>query len=172
LQITSRNKLMHKICRYYSNTSDCWWAWMYSSDWPTLCSNLALRDAPRAEAALRKTFGPQASIPTCDDHLGRSRSEVRYLADQVVLPKFMLKKVRKKNSLSSVKKLPLPKHSTWWWHQRRPCHDGSYRGMAIGQNSDVTAEAAGVVVMDNSLKKVMNLCISVVECASLPSRAR
>ena len=27
-------------------------------------------------------------------------------------------------------------------------------GMAIGQNSDVTAEAAGVVIMDNSLKKV------------------
>jgi P-type E1-E2 ATPase len=27
-------------------------------------------------------------------------------------------------------------------------------GMAIGLNSDVTAEAAGVVVMDNSLKKV------------------
>jgi cation transport ATPase len=27
-------------------------------------------------------------------------------------------------------------------------------GMAIGQNSDVTAEAAGVVVMDNSIKKV------------------
>ena len=27
-------------------------------------------------------------------------------------------------------------------------------GMAIGQNSDVTTEAAGVVVMDNSLKKV------------------
>ena len=27
-------------------------------------------------------------------------------------------------------------------------------GMAIGQNSDVTAEAAGVVLMDNSLKKV------------------
>jgi cation transport ATPase len=27
-------------------------------------------------------------------------------------------------------------------------------GMAIGQNSDVTAEAAGVVIMDNSLKRV------------------
>ena len=27
-------------------------------------------------------------------------------------------------------------------------------GMAIGQNSDVTAEAAGVVIMDNSLSKV------------------
>jgi P-type E1-E2 ATPase len=27
-------------------------------------------------------------------------------------------------------------------------------GMAIGQNSDVTTEAAGVVVMDNSLEKV------------------
>jgi P-type E1-E2 ATPase len=27
-------------------------------------------------------------------------------------------------------------------------------GMAIGQNSDVTAAAAGVVIMDNSLKKV------------------
>jgi cation transport ATPase len=26
--------------------------------------------------------------------------------------------------------------------------------MAIGQNSDVTTEAAGVVIMDNSLKKV------------------
>ena len=27
-------------------------------------------------------------------------------------------------------------------------------GMAIGQNSDVTAEAAGVMIMDNSLEKV------------------
>jgi P-type E1-E2 ATPase len=27
-------------------------------------------------------------------------------------------------------------------------------GMAIGQNSDVTTEAAAVVIMDNSLKKV------------------
>lgn len=27
-------------------------------------------------------------------------------------------------------------------------------GMAIGQNSDVTTEAAGVVIMDNSLRKV------------------
>jgi cation transport ATPase len=27
-------------------------------------------------------------------------------------------------------------------------------GIAIGQNSDVTSEAAGVVIMDNSLKKV------------------
>ena len=27
-------------------------------------------------------------------------------------------------------------------------------GMAIGQHSDVTAEAAGVVIMDNSLEKV------------------
>src|SRR5512147_2630818 len=27
-------------------------------------------------------------------------------------------------------------------------------GMAIGQNSDVTAEAAGVVIMDSSLRKV------------------
>jgi P-type E1-E2 ATPase len=27
-------------------------------------------------------------------------------------------------------------------------------GMAIGQNSDVTTEAAGVVIMDNSLEKV------------------
>jgi cation transport ATPase len=27
-------------------------------------------------------------------------------------------------------------------------------GMAIGQNSDVTAEAAGVVIMDNALGKV------------------
>ena len=27
-------------------------------------------------------------------------------------------------------------------------------GIAIGQNSDVTAEAAGVVIMDNSLTKV------------------
>lgn len=27
-------------------------------------------------------------------------------------------------------------------------------GMAIGQNSDVTADAAGAVIMDNSLRKV------------------
>jgi cation transport ATPase len=29
--------------------------------------------------------------------------------------------------------------------------------MALGQNSDVTAEAAGVVIMDNSLEKVDEL---------------
>ena len=38
-------------------------------------------------------------------------------------------------------------------------------GMAIGQNSDVTTEAAGVVVMDNSLEKVDEFMRA--ECSSV-----
>jgi len=45
-------------------------------------------------------------------------------------------------------------------------------GMGVGQNSDVTAEAADAVSMENSLKKWMNLCTSAGGCVPLLSRAR
>ncbi len=45
-------------------------------------------------------------------------------------------------------------------------------GMAIGQNSDVTAEAAGVVALESSLKKWMRSCTSVAGCVRLYFKAR
>jgi cation transport ATPase len=56
---------------------------------------------------------------------GDSESEVRHLADQVRITEIDAQKVM-----------------------------AATVGMAIGQNSDVTAEAAGVVVMESFLKRV------------------
>ena len=39
-------------------------------------------------------------------------------------------------------------------HQRRPGLTAATVGIAFGQNSDITAEAAGAVIMDSSLQKV------------------
>jgi len=86
---------------------------------------------------------------------GDRESEVRYLAEQVGIkeihaqqsPEEKLDLVRKETAISKTLYVGDGINDA-------PAMMAATVGMAIGQNSDVTAEAAGVVIMDSSLKKV------------------
>lgn len=86
---------------------------------------------------------------------GDRESEVRYLAGQVGItelhaeqtPEQKLALVRKETAIAKTLYVGDGINDA-------PAMMAATIGMAIGQNSDVTAEAAGVVVMDNSLEKV------------------
>ena len=115
-----------------------------------------LRDAPRAEGhSFIQHLGPKHQFQRIMIVSGDRESEVRYLAEQVGITEIQAQK-------SPEEKLVIVRKET---SQAKTLYVGdgindapammaATVGMAIGQNSDVTAEAAGVVVMDNSLKKV------------------
>ena len=117
---------------------------------------LRFRDAPRAES---RSFVNHLAPKHHFDHVmiisGDRESEVRYLADQVGITEIHAQK-------SPEEKLTLVRAETAKAKtlyvgdgiNDAPAMMAATVGMAIGQNSDVTAEAAGVVIMDNSLKKV------------------
>ncbi len=114
------------------------------------------RDAPRAESAsFVKHLGPKHRFERTMIVSGDRESEVSYLAAQVGITEIHAQQ-------SPEQKLALVREET---QQARTLYVGdgindapammaATVGMAIGQNSDVTTEAAGVVVMDNSLRKV------------------
>jgi len=86
---------------------------------------------------------------------GDRESEVRYLAEQVGITEIHAQQ-------SPEEKLALVRQETGKAKtlyvgdgiNDAPAMMAATVGMAIGQNSDVTTEAAGVVIMDNSLEKV------------------
>jgi P-type E1-E2 ATPase len=86
---------------------------------------------------------------------GDRESEVRYLAEQVGIKEIYAQQ-------SPEQKLALVRAETMNAKtlyvgdgiNDAPAMMAATVGIAIGQNSDVTAEAAGVVIMDSSLKKV------------------
>ena len=86
---------------------------------------------------------------------GDRESEVRYLAKQVGITEIHAQQ-------SPEQKLALVRAETAKAKtlyvgdgiNDAPAMMAATVGMAIGQNSDVTTEAAGVVIMDNSLRKV------------------
>jgi heavy metal translocating P-type ATPase len=114
------------------------------------------RDAPRAESrSFVKHLGPKHQFGRVMIVSGDRESEVRYLADQVGITEI-------RAQTSPEEKLDIVRQETA--HAKTlyvgdgindaPAMMAATVGMAIGQNSDVTAEAAGVVVMESSLKKV------------------
>lgn len=117
---------------------------------------LRFRDAPRAES---RSFVNHLAPKHHFDHVmiisGDRESEVHYLAEQVGITEIHAQK-------SPEEKLTLVRAETAKAKtlyvgdgiNDAPAMMAATVGMAIGQNSDVTAEAAGVVIMDNSLKKV------------------
>ena len=114
------------------------------------------RDAPRAESrSFVSHLGPQHQFARVMIVSGDRESEVRYLAEQVGItdvyaqqsPEEKLAIVRKETAAAKTLYVGDGINDA-------PAMMAATVGMAIGQNSDVTAEAAGVVVMDNSLKKV------------------
>jgi len=114
------------------------------------------RDAPRAESrSFVSHLGPKHHFARVMIVSGDRESEVRYLAGQVGITEIYAEK-------SPEEKLAIVRQATAAGKtlyvgdgiNDAPAMMAATVGMAIGQNSDVTAEAAGVVVMDNSLMKV------------------
>ncbi len=117
---------------------------------------LRFRDAPRAESgSFVRHLGPKHHFARVMLVSGDRESEVRYLAGQVGITEIHAEQ-------SPEQKLALVRAETTKAKtlyvgdgiNDAPAMMAATVGMAIGQNSDVTAEAAGVVVMDNSLLKV------------------
>ncbi|HZS17635.1 MAG TPA: heavy metal translocating P-type ATPase [Candidatus Udaeobacter sp.] len=114
------------------------------------------RDAPRAEGrSFIRHLGPKHQFRRTMILSGDRESEVRYLAEQVGISEIHAE-------LSPEQKLAIVRQETSRAKtlyvgdgiNDAPAMMAATVGMAIGQNSDITAEAADVVAMENSLKKV------------------
>jgi heavy metal translocating P-type ATPase len=115
-----------------------------------------LRDAPRAEGrSFIQHLGPKHQFQRVMILSGDRESEVRYLAEQVGVteihaeqsPEQKLAIVRQETAVAKTLYVGDGINDA-------PAMMAATIGMAVGQNSDVTAEAADVVAMENSLKKV------------------
>ncbi len=117
---------------------------------------LRFRDAPRAESrSFVSHLGPKHHFARVMIVSGDRESEVRYLADQVGITEIYAQK-SPEEKLAIVREETAKAKTLYVGDgiNDAPAMMAATVGIAIGQNSDVTAEAAGVVVMDNSLKKV------------------
>ena len=117
---------------------------------------LRFRDAPRAESrSFVNHLGPKHHFTRVMIVSGDRESEVRYLAQQVGITDIHAQK-SPEEKLAIVRTETAAARTLYVGDgiNDAPAMMAATVGMAIGQNSDVTAEAAGVVVMDNSLEKV------------------
>src|SRR6476620_10187053 len=119
-------------------------------------ATLRFRDAPRAES---RSFVSHLGTKHHFAHVmilsGDRDSEVRYLAEQVGITEIYAQK-SPEDKLEIVRKETAAAKTLYVGDgiNDAPAMMAATVGMAMGQNSDVTTEAAGVVAMDNSLKKV------------------
>ena len=119
-------------------------------------ATLRFRDAPRADGkAFVGHLGPKHQFARVLLVSGDRESEVRYLAEQVGITEVFAEKTPEEK-LAIVRAETLKAKTLYVGDgiNDAPAMMAATVGMAIGQNSDVTAEAAGVVIMDNSLTKV------------------
>ena len=119
-------------------------------------ATLRFRDAPRAESRLFVNhLGPKHQFTRIMLLSGDRESEVRYLAEQVGITEVHAQK-NPEEKLAIVRKESLAAKTLYVGDgiNDAPAMMAATVGMAIGQNSEVTAEAAGVVILDNSLQKV------------------
>ena len=114
------------------------------------------RDAPRAEGrSFIKHLGPKHQFQHIMILSGDRESEVRYLAKQVGINEVHAEQ-SPEQKLAIVRQETAREKTLYVGDgiNDAPAMMAATVGMAIGQNSDVTAEAADVVAMENSLKKV------------------
>lgn len=119
-------------------------------------ATLRFRDAPRAESrSFVSHLGPKHHFDRVMLVSGDRESEVRYLAEQVGISEIHAQKTPEEK-LEIVRRETMAAKTLYVGDgiNDAPAMMAATVGIAIGQNSDVTAEAAGVVVMDNSLSKV------------------
>jgi heavy metal translocating P-type ATPase len=119
-------------------------------------ATLRFRDQPRAEgASFVHHLRPRHSFDRVMIVSGDRESEVRYLADQVGItevhagqsPEQKLQIVRQETRRANTVFLGDGINDA-------PALTAATVGIAFGQHSDITAEAAGAVIMDTSLEKV------------------
>jgi heavy metal translocating P-type ATPase len=119
-------------------------------------ATLRFRDAPRVESrSFVNHLAPKHHFDRVMIISGDRESEVRYLADQVGITEVHAQKSPEEKL--AIVRAETAKAKTLYVGDGindAPAMMAATVGMAIGQNSDVTAEAAGVVIMDNSLQKV------------------
>ncbi len=119
-------------------------------------ADLRFRDAPRKDSrSFVGHLGPKHDFARVIIVSGDRESEVRYLAQQVGITEIYAEQ-RPEDKLAIVRKETAAAKTLYVGDgiNDAPAMLAATVGMAIGQNSDVTAEAAGVVIMDNSLEKV------------------
>ena len=119
-------------------------------------ATLRFRDAPRAESrSFVRHLAPKHRFQRVMIVSGDREPEVRYLAKQVGITEIHAQK-SPEEKVDIVRKETATAKTLYVGDgiNDAPAMMAATVGMAIGQNSDVTAEAAGVVVMDNSLEKV------------------
>lgn len=117
---------------------------------------LRFRDAPRAESrSFVHHLGPKHHFDRVMIVSGDRESEVRYLAEQVGISGiYAQQSPEQKLALVRAETVKAKTLYVGDGINDAPAMMAATVGMAIGQNSDVTAESAGVVIMDNSLTKV------------------
>jgi heavy metal translocating P-type ATPase len=114
------------------------------------------RDAPREESrSFVSHLGPKHQFERVMIVSGDAEPEVRYLAGQVGITEIYAQK-SPEEKLAIVRQETAAAKTLYVGDgiNDAPAMMAATVGMALGQNSDVTSEAAGVVVMDTSLKKV------------------
>jgi len=117
---------------------------------------LRFRDAPRSDSrSFISHLGPKHQFNRVMIVSGDRESEVRYLAGQVGITEIFAQQ-SPEQKLAIVRKETAAAKTLYVGDgiNDAPAMMAATVGMAIGKNSDVTAEAAGVVIMDNSLTKV------------------
>jgi heavy metal translocating P-type ATPase len=119
-------------------------------------ATLRFRDQPRAEGALFvQHLGPKHLFDRVMIVSGDRESEVRYLAEQVGIhevragqtPEQKVEVVRQETRRANTVFLGDGINDA-------PALTAATVGIAFGRNSDITAEAAGAVIMDTSLQRV------------------
>jgi heavy metal translocating P-type ATPase len=160
IQVTSRKKLAahHPELANQSPSASSGLEWVILID-GRYAATLHFRDQPRVEGApFIHHLGPKHGFDRMLIVSGDRESEVRYLADQVGIEEVY-------SGQSPEQKLELVRTETKRANtvflgdgiNDAPAMTAATVGIAFGHNSDVTAEAAGAVIMESSLEKVDEL---------------
>ena len=119
-------------------------------------ATLRFRDAPRPDSrSFVQHLGPKHQFRRTMIVSGDRESEVRYLAGEVGVTEVRAGQTpEQKLALVRAETAAAPTLYVGDGINDAPAMLAATVGMAIGEHSDVTAEAAGVVALDNSLRKV------------------
>ena len=122
-------------------------------------ATLRFRDQPRAEgASFIHHLGPKHSFDRIIIVSGDRESEVRYLAEHVGIKEIYASQTPEQKV--SIVSRETKRASTLFLGDGindAPAMTAATVGLAFGQNSDITAEAAGAVILDTTLAKVDEL---------------